>query len=44
MILKIGGIAAAIAVALMAATASPAFSQDAAACGTDLTIDIAEMT
>tara|TARA_R110002124_G_scaffold36451_18_gene117507 strand:+ start:679 stop:1719 length:1041 start_codon:yes stop_codon:yes gene_type:complete len=45
MMLKTGGAAAAIAVALMAASASPSFAQDTAAtCGTDRTIDIAEMT
>jgi len=46
MILKSGGIAAAIAVALLSATSLPALAQDAdaAACGTDRTIDIAEMT
>lgn len=46
MILKSGGIAAAMAVALLSATGLPAFAQeaDAAACGTDKTIDIAEMT
>ena len=42
MMLKTGGAAAAIAVALMAASASPSFAQDT--CGTDRTIDIAEMT
>lgn len=46
---KSGGIAAAIGVAffsagLMAASSLPASAQDAAACGTDRTIDIAEMT
>ena len=45
MMLKTGGAAAAIAVALMAAAATPSFAQDTAAvCGTDRTIDIAEMT
>jgi glycine betaine/proline transport system substrate-binding protein len=46
MILKSGGIAAAMAVALLSAASLPAFAQetDAAACGTDRTIDIAEMT
>ncbi|MHA6300234.1 ABC transporter substrate-binding protein [Devosia sp. CAU 1758] len=46
MILKSGGIAAAIAVAFLSATSLPAIAQDAdaAACGTDRTIDIAEMT
>lgn len=45
MILKSGGIAAAIAVALFSATSLPAIAQDdAAACGTDRRIDIAEMT
>ena len=45
MMLKTGSAAAAIAVALMAATAAPAFAEDAATtCGTDRTIDIAEMT
>ncbi|MGK2228078.1 MAG: glycine betaine/proline transport system substrate-binding protein [Devosia sp.] len=44
MMLKTGGAAAAIAVALMAAASSPAFAQDAVACDTDRTIDIAEMT
>jgi glycine betaine/proline transport system substrate-binding protein len=46
MILKSGGIAAAIAVALLSATSLPARAQDAdaASCGTDRTIDIAEMT
>ena len=46
MILKSGGIAAAIAVALLSAASVPAFAQDAdaAACGTDRKIDIAEMT
>lgn len=46
---KSGGIAAAIGAAffsagLMAASSLPASAQDAAACGTDRTIDIAEMT
>ncbi len=46
---KSGGIAAAIGVAffsagLTAATSVPASAQDAATCGTDRTIDIAEMT
>ena len=46
MILKSGGIAAAIAVAFLSATSLPAIAQDAdaAQCGTDRTIDIAEMT
>ncbi|MBE0581178.1 ABC transporter substrate-binding protein [Devosia sp.] len=46
MILKSGGIAAAMAVALLSAISLPATAQDtdAAACGTDRTIDIAEMT
>ncbi|MGV8856429.1 MAG: ABC transporter substrate-binding protein [Devosia sp.] len=45
MMLKTGSTAAAIAVALMAATAAPSFAQDTAtACGTDRSIDIAEMT
>ncbi|MBU1306605.1 MAG: hypothetical protein KKF33_13935 [Alphaproteobacteria bacterium] len=48
MMLKTGGFAAAMAVAFMATVASPALAQDtadaAAACGTDRTIDIAEMT
>ncbi|MFN4210298.1 MAG: glycine betaine ABC transporter substrate-binding protein, partial [Devosia sp.] len=46
MILKSGGIAAAMAVALLSANSLPAMAQDtdAAACGTDRTIDIAEMT
>lgn len=46
MILKSGGIAAAMAVALLSAMSLPATAQeaDAAACGTDKTIDIAEMT
>lgn len=46
MILKSGGIAAAIAVAFLSAASVPAIAQDAdaAACGTDRTIDIAEMT
>ncbi len=45
MILKSGGIAAAIAVALFSATSLPALAQDdAAQCGTDRKIDIAEMT
>lgn len=45
MILKSGGIAAAIAVALFSATSLPAIAQDdAASCGTDRKIDIAEMT
>ncbi len=45
MILKSGGIAAAIAVALFSATSLPAIAQDdAAVCGTDRKIDIAEMT
>jgi len=45
MIFKSGGIAAAMAVAFFAATSLPATAQDdAAQCGTDRTIDIAEMT
>ncbi len=45
MILKSGGIAAAMAVALFSATSFPAIAQDdAASCGTDRKIDIAEMT
>lgn len=45
MILKSGGIAAAIAVALFSVTSFPALAQDDdAACGTDRKIDIAEMT
>ena len=45
MILKSGGIAAAMAVALLSAISLPALAQeDAAVCGTDRTIDIAEMT
>jgi glycine betaine/proline transport system substrate-binding protein len=46
MILKSGGIAAAMAVALLSAMSLPAIAQetDAAVCGTDRTIDIAEMT
>lgn len=45
MILKSGGIAAAMAVVLFAATSLPAHAQDdAATCGTDRKIDIAEMT
>ena len=46
MILKSGGIAAAIAVAFLSATSLPVLAQDAdaAQCGTDRTIDIAEMT
>ncbi len=51
MIFKSGGIAAAIAVALLTATSHSALAQeadtqatDAASCGTDKTIDIAEMT
>lgn len=44
MILKSGGIAAAIAVALFSATSFPALAQDDTACGTDRKIDIAEMT
>ncbi len=46
MILKSGGIAAAMAVAFFSATGLPALAQDAdaATCGTDRTIDIAEMT
>ncbi|UYN98505.1 MAG: hypothetical protein KIT02_11110 [Devosia sp.] len=46
MILKSGGIAAAIAVAFLSAGSLPALAQDAGAaeCGTDRTIDIAEMT
>ena len=46
MILKSGGIAAAIAVAFLSAANLPVLAQDAdaAQCGTDRTIDIAEMT
>jgi glycine betaine/proline transport system substrate-binding protein len=45
MILRTGGIAAAISFALMSATSFPALAeQGAAACGTDRTIQIAEMT
>ncbi|WP_224703056.1 glycine betaine ABC transporter substrate-binding protein [Devosia aquimaris] len=47
MILKTGGLAAAMAVAFMATTATPTLAQDtadAASCGTDRTIEIAEMT
>lgn len=46
MILKSGGIAAAMAVAFLSASSLPALAQDAdaALCGTDRTIDIAEMT
>ncbi|WIY52678.1 glycine betaine ABC transporter substrate-binding protein [Devosia sp. YIM 151766] len=45
MILKSGGIAAAIAVALFSVASFPALAQDdAALCGTDRKIDIAEMT
>ena len=46
MILKSGGIAAAIAVAFLSAASLPVLAQDADAtqCGTDRTIDIAEMT
>ncbi|MHA6729588.1 ABC transporter substrate-binding protein [Devosia sp. A369] len=45
MILKSGGIAAAMTVALLSAATVPAIAQDStAACGTDRTIDIAEMT
>ena len=45
MMLKTGGAAAALVVALMASATSPSFAQDAdATCGTDRTIDIAEMT
>jgi glycine betaine/proline transport system substrate-binding protein len=46
MILKSGGIAAAIAVAFLSAASLPVLAQDAdaAQCGTDRTIDIAEMT
>jgi glycine betaine/proline transport system substrate-binding protein len=46
MILKSGGIAAAIAVAFLSAGSLPVLAQeaDAAQCGTDRTIDIAEMT
>lgn len=43
MILKSGGVAAAIAVAFLSAMIVPAAAQDAA-CDTDRTIDIAEMT
>lgn len=46
MILKSGGVAAAIAVAFLSAGSLPAIAQDAdaAQCGTDRTIDIAEMS
>jgi len=47
MLLKSGGFAAAIAVALLSAATLPAAAQetaDTATCGTDRTIDIAEMT
>ena len=46
MILKSGGVAAAIAVAFLSAGSLPAVAQeaDAAQCGTDRTIDIAEMS
>ncbi|HEV7286568.1 MAG TPA: glycine betaine ABC transporter substrate-binding protein, partial [Kaistia sp.] len=51
MIFKSGGIAAAIAVAFLSATSHSALAQgsdpqatDAASCGTDRAIDIAEMT
>ena len=45
MILKSGGIAAAIAVALLSVGSLPALAQDdAASCGTDRKIDIAEFT
>ncbi|MBJ3786289.1 glycine betaine ABC transporter substrate-binding protein [Devosia sediminis] len=46
MILKSGGIAAAIAVSLLSTGSLPVLAQDAGAteCGTDRTIDIAEMT
>ena len=46
MILKSGGIAAAIAVAFLSAGSLPVLAQeaDATQCGTDRTIDIAEMT
>lgn len=47
MIFQSGGIAAAIALALLSAASLPAVAQDtqsAAVCGTDRTIDIAEMT
>ncbi|AKR55423.1 hypothetical protein XM25_06305 [Devosia sp. H5989] len=46
MILKSGGVAAAIAVAIVAASSHATLAQDAAGstCGTDRTIDIAEMT
>jgi glycine betaine/proline transport system substrate-binding protein len=46
MILKSGGAAAAMLVALLSAGSAPVMAQesDAAACGTDRTIDIAEMT
>lgn len=48
MLKKSGGIAAAIGVAVfsaaVAATTAPAHAQDTASCGTDRTIDIAEMT
>jgi glycine betaine/proline transport system substrate-binding protein len=45
MILKSGGIAAVLTAALFSAVSLPAIAQDTAAtCGTDRTIDIAEMT
>ena len=46
MIFKSGGIAAAIAFSFLSAGSAPALAQDAgdATCGTDRTIDIAEMT
>ena len=46
MTFKSGGIAAAIAITLLSGASAPALAQDAAAttCGTDRTIDIAEMT
>ncbi|WP_137152559.1 glycine betaine ABC transporter substrate-binding protein [Devosia sp. FKR38] len=47
MMLKTGGFAAAMSVAFMVTTAAPALAQDtadAASCGTDRTIEIAEMT
>jgi len=46
MIFKSSGVAAAIAVILLSGASVPAFAQDAdaATCGTDRTIDIAEMT
>lgn len=46
MMLKSGGIAAAMGVALLATLSAPAIAQDATTdtCGTDRTVDIAEMT